>query len=163
LRTVGSYVFPYFYGRLQHHPFGNHPFEWTYSPGWITPLCLFFAVASIGGLKSGGRVVPGALWAISLLTLAKIFNCPVIKWAGNLPFLELTIFPRYGAFMPAFGIAALSAFGVSFLARETYRRLLFWLIIWTVLVCGIFAVAVITIWTPLWLAAQDSEARNTFL
>jgi hypothetical protein len=163
LQTFPSYLFPYFYGRVQHHPFGAALFNWTYSPGWLTPICLFFGLASVSALRDKRRVVVGFLLLVSALTLAKIFNMPGVRSLGNLPFFERVIFTRYAAFLPAFALAALAAVGLSLLAQANNRVWLFWIMAWTVAVSAAFALGVISLWAPLSQAAQGSEGRNTFI
>jgi hypothetical protein len=163
LQTVGSYVFPYFYGRVWHHPFGQATFDWTYSPGWVTPLCLFLALASLVSLRVTRRLEVSFMWLVALLVLAKIFNAPGIKWLGRLPILDLIIFPRYAAFLTSFALAILAAFGVSFLARANNRTWLFWILAWTAAVFGVFAVGLRSIWATLSQAGGGAESRDTFI
>jgi hypothetical protein len=163
LNTVASYFFPYFYGRVWHYPFGTADFVWIYSPGWVTPLCLFLGFASLAHLRAKPRLALGFLWVVSALALAKFFNVPAARWLGSIPYLERVIFPRYAAFLPAFGTACLAAFGIVFLVRASHKEWLPWLAAWSAIVCSVFALGLFSIWLPLRHSAPDTEARQTFI
>jgi hypothetical protein len=163
LITIGSYVFPYFYGRIKLTPFSSAPFNWNYSAGWAAPLSLSFALASIACLRRKPRLVPAFLSVISILVLAKTFNAPGTGWISAVPYLQLVIFPRYAAFVPAFLLAGLSAFGISFLARAGNRAWLFWIGAWTAFVLVAFALAVFSVRPALARSAANADARQTFL
>jgi hypothetical protein len=161
--TLASYLFPYFYGRVQTHAFGQSTgFYWVYSPGWAAPLCSFFALASIGSFVRRPRLTLGFLGLASALVLAKIFGVPLVHSLGSLPHLELVVFPRYASFLPGLGLAGLSAFGIAFLHGASNRTWLLWVTIWLLVACGAFALGLLSIWVPLRQAGPGSDARQTF-
>src|SRR5262249_47781947 len=149
LQTIPSYFFPYFYGRLWHKPFGVALFDWTYAPGWLTPLCLFFGLPSLAYIRRRPGFSAGFFWLVSLLTLAKIFNLPLVRSFGTLPYLDRVVFPRSATFLPAFALSSLAATGISFLAEADNRTWLNWVVAWTVIASAIFLLGTISIRGPL--------------
>jgi hypothetical protein len=162
-QAVASYIFPYFYGRVHTTPFSELTgFYWVYSPGWAAPLCCFLALASIGSFRQKPKLTLAFLGLVTIIVLAKIFGVPGINWLGTLPYFELIVFPRYASFLPGLGLAALAAFGISFLRQAGHRTWLFWIIVWVFVACAVFMLGLLSIWSSLSKSASGSEAWQIF-
>jgi hypothetical protein len=162
LKALPTYFFPYFYGLLQHNPFGSI-INWALSPGWAPPLCLFFVAASLQSLRGNPRFGPVFLLVSAMLILAKIFGVPGVNLIGRLPLLNRVYFGRYASFLPDIAIAGLSCVGIAYLAQASRREWIRSLIVWNIIICAVFSLGVASIWTPLFHSGAGSEAQKTFV
>jgi hypothetical protein len=156
--TIASYFIPFIYGVPRTAPYGSFPgWDWAFNAGWSQGITLFLAAASWNARKSVR--VTGLLWAIGILSIAKIWGFPgVNELLGNLPLLRMVVFPRFGGFLLTFAVCLLAPIGLSALWDISLARFRNWVIGWVVFSCAMLAIGILPLGFRNWL--NNSEAAS---
>ncbi|MCL4395441.1 MAG: YfhO family protein [Chloroflexi bacterium] len=112
-----SLIVPNFFGNVLPSWFNPYPSDlWGTLPyiGGVTALLALFAIA-----RGAGTNRQSYFWiAISAAFLLKAFGVPVVNLLGNLPLLDLSVFPRFAVAPFMFATAVLAGIGIDNLQQR---------------------------------------------
>lgn len=149
-KTLISYFFPFFYGRLHFMPYGTiENWNWDLSPGWFPVIGVFLAFFSLSTLIKKPQWGLGFLWITATVMIAKIWGVPGVNLIGKLPLFESIFFPKFTGFLIVFALSGLAAYGVFSLSRSDAREWTPWVLSWFAFVIAIFAMGFFPIWPVL--------------
>ena len=146
-RTIGAYLFPMLFGRIQAVPNGTPVpgWVWDYSPGWITIATGLLAFIGVGVAVRERRRELALTAGMGLLVLAKIWALPGATLLAKLPLFDRVVYPRYAVFVAAICAAVLAGVGFDRLCAMDRRVAARVIAVWLVVVFSLYAYA--SVWT----------------
>lgn len=131
------------------------------SRNWIGMATIVAVAGALSSPRTMRRCQGWFFFLLGAIVLAKGYNFPLVRWAGELPGLNLAIIPVYAMPLPAFCAAALAGIGIQGMTNGDLRRRAF-VVTLGVLLAGVL----LLVWSNRQLIAalpEDRHLRHLFL